>query len=228
MAGDQFVRGDEAETVALLKDLAGDGPALELGVGSGRIALPLSEEGIRVDGIDISGENVAELRRKPGGEALSVTMGNFADVAVSGSYRLVYVVWNTLFNLVTQDEQVRCFENVAAHLADGGVFLIEAYTPAWIFRLDRDQYVDAEAVGAAEVRLDLARHDPVTQTLYENHVSLTEAGVRFNPVITRHSWPSELDLMARIAGLSLKYRWGDFNRQPFTARSYRHVSVYGR
>jgi hypothetical protein len=181
-----------------------------------------------VDGIDISGENVAELRRKPGGEALSVTMGNFADVAVSGSYRLVYVVWNTLFNLVTQDEQVRCFENVAAHLADGGVFLIEAYTPAWIFRLDRDQYVDAEAVGAAEVRLDVARHDPVTQTLYENHVSLTEAGVRFNPVITRHSWPSELDLMARIAGLSLKYRWGDFNRQPFTARSYRHVSVYGR
>jgi hypothetical protein len=228
LAGDQFHRGDEDETVALLKDLAAGGPALELGIGTGRIALPLAAEGIRVDGIDISEENIAELRRKPGGAALSVTIGNFADVAVPGSYRLIYVVWNTLFNLVTQDEQVRCFQNVEAHLADGGVFLIEAYTPAWIFRLERDQYVDAEAVGAATVRLDVARHDPVTQTLYENHVTLTESGVRFEPVITRHSWPGELDLMGRIAGLRLLHRWGGFSKQPFTSRSHRHVSVYGR
>jgi hypothetical protein len=137
-------------------------------------------------------------------------------------------VFNSLFNLLTQDDQVRCFETAAAHLTGDGVFVIEAFVPAFLTRPRGDQYVDAEAVGVHEVRLDVGRHDPVTQRLDESHVVLSRAGVRLFPVVTRYAWPSELDLMARIAGLRLRERWSDWNRAPFDARSSRHVSVYGR
>jgi SAM-dependent methyltransferase len=225
---DDEPRGDEAETVAFLARLAHGEPALELAVGTGRIALPLSARGIRVDGVDISPAMVARLRQKPGGDRLAVTIGDFADVPVDRTYRLIYVVFNTLFNLLTQDDQVRCFENVARRLTENGVFVVEAFVPSYLLRLRDDQYVDAEKIALAEVRLDVGRHDPVAQILDESHVHLTPDGVRLFPIVTRYAWPSELDLMARIAGLRLLNRWGGWQNEPFTRDSGRHVSVYGR
>ena len=225
---DDRPRGDEDVAVAFLERLAGGGPALELAIGTGRIALPLAARGVEVHGIDISPHMVARLRRKPGGDAIPVALGDFAAVPVEGRFRLIYVVFNTIFNLLTQDDQVRCFENVAAHLTDDGVFVVETLVPAFLIRLRDDQYVDAEAVGVDEVTLDVARHDPVAQMLYESHVSLSARGIRVNPSVQRYAWPAELDLMARIAGLKLKERWGGWQREPFTRDSRLHVSVYGR
>ena len=221
-------RGDEAAAVAFLAQLAGPGPVLELAIGAGRIALPLAAQGLCVDGIDIAPAMVAQLRTKPGGDALAVTLGDFADVPVPGAYSLIYVVWNTLFNLLTQEDQVRCFENVARHLTNDGCFVVETYVPTFLYRLRNDQYVDAEAIQVDEVRLDLLRHDMVQQRIEESHVTLSAAGVHLNPVVQRYAWPAELDLMARIAGLRLQERWGGWNREPFTAASSAHVSVYGR
>jgi SAM-dependent methyltransferase len=221
-------RSEQAAAIAFLEDLAGGGPALELAIGTGWIALPLAARGIRVDEIDISPAMVARLRAKPGGEQIAVTIGDFADVPVPGTYRLIFVVANSLFNLLSQDVQVRCFENVASHLTDDGAFLVEAFQPDFLYRLRDHQYVDAEAVEVDEVRLDVARHDPVTQTLDESHVSLSCEGVRLNPIVTRYAWPSELDLMARIAGLRLKGRWGGWDRSPLTPTGRTAVSVYGR
>jgi SAM-dependent methyltransferase len=221
-------RGDENSAVAFLAQLAGSGPALELAIGTGRIALPLAARGIRVDGIDISPAMVDQLRAQPGGDQLWVTIGDFADVPVTGSYRLVFVVWNTLFNLLSQEDQVRCFQNVAAHLTDDGSFVVEAYVPAFLYQLRNHQYVEAEAIEVNEVRLDLLRHNAATQMLEESHVTLSPAGIRLNPVVQRYAWPSELDLMARMAGLHLKGRWGGWEREPFTSSSSAHVSVYAR
>jgi SAM-dependent methyltransferase len=221
-------RGDEMATVAFLEQLARGGPTLELAIGTGRIALSLTARGIRVDGIDFSSAMVAKLRAKPGGAQIAVTMGDFSVVAVPGTYRLIYVVFNTLFNLLTQDEQVRCFENVADHLTDDGSFVVEAFVPAFLHRLRNDQYVDAEAIRVDEVRLDVLRHDMATQMIEESHVSLSPAGVRLNPVVQRYAWPSELDLMARIAGLRLKERWAGWSRELFTSTSSNCVSVYER
>jgi hypothetical protein len=138
----------------------------------------------------------------------------------------VFVVFNTFFNLLTQDEQVRCFENVAGHLTDDGAFVIEAAVPTSMYRLRGDQYVDAESIEMREVTFDVGRFDPVTQILEENHVVLSPTGARFFPIVTRYVWPSELDLMGRIAGLRLSERWGGWNHEAFTATSERHVSVY--
>ncbi|MGA2615413.1 MAG: class I SAM-dependent methyltransferase [Spirochaetia bacterium] len=200
-------RGDEVVAVTFLEQLAGRGPALELAIGAGRIALPLAARGIRVDGIDISPAMLAQLRTKPGGKEISMAVGDFADVPVEGNYSLIFVVWNSLFNLLTQEDQVRCFQNVAGHLTNE---------------------VDAEAILVDEVRLDVLRHDMSTQMIEESHVSLSAAGVRLNPVVQRYAWPAELDLMARVAGLRLKQRWGGWNREPFNSTSSTHISVYGR
>jgi hypothetical protein len=224
---DEVPRGDENAAVAFLEKLADGGPALELAIGTGRIALPLAARGIRVDGIDVSPAMVAQLRAKPGGDRISVTIGDFADVPVPGTYRLIYVVFNTLFNLLTQEDQVRCFENVAAHLTEDGSFVIEAGSPASLYRLRDDQYVDAESIEVDTVQLDVLRHDPAKQMLDESHVSISSTGVRLNPIVQRYAWPAELDLMARIAGLRLKERWDDWNREPFTGK-HDVVSVYGR
>ena len=221
-------RGDESAAVTFLAQLANGGPALELAIGAGRIALPLAAQGIQVDGIDISPAMLDQLRAKPGGDKIPVTVGDFADVPVTGVYRLIFVVWNTLFNLLTQEDQIRCFQNVAAHLTADGVFVVETYVPTFLYRLRNDQYVDAEMIEVDEVKLDVLRHDAATQMIEESHVSLSEAGIRLNPVVQRYAWPSELDLMARIAGLRLKERWGSWNREPFDANSAIHVSVYGR
>ncbi|MGA7989522.1 MAG: class I SAM-dependent methyltransferase [Candidatus Dormiibacterota bacterium] len=224
---DDELRGDEDATVALLADLARGGPALELAIGTGRIALPLAARGLRVDGIDLSTAMVARLRAKPGGDQLSVTMGDLADVPVDGTYRLIYLVFNTLFNLLTQEDQVRCFENVAQHLTDDGLFVVEAFVPSYLHRLRDNQYVDAEQVDVHQVTFDVGRHDPIDQRLDESHVVLSAAGVQLFPIVARYAWPSELDLMARIAGLRLVDRFGGWEREPLTSLSRNHVSVYG-
>jgi len=225
---DETPRGDEVAAVAFLEQLAQGGPALELAIGTGRIALPLAERGLRVEGIDLSPAMVARLHAKPGGHQISVAMGDFADVAVPGKYPLVYLVFNTLFNLLTQDDQVRCFENVAAHLTDEGSFVVEAFVPSFLYRLRDNEYVEAEDIEVSRVTLDIGRHDPVAQRLDESHVVLSEQGVKLYPIVCRYAWPSELDLMARIAGLALKQRWGGWNKEPFTSSSSLHVSVYAR
>jgi len=221
-------RGDEPATVSFLSQLANGGPALELGVGTGRIALPLAATGVQVDGVDMSAAMVARLRAKPGGDQIATTIGDFAQVPVPGSYRLIFVVYNTLFNLLTQDDQVRCFQNVADHLDAEGSFVIEAFVPTFLARLRDNQYVDAENIAVDKVLLDVARHDPVSQTLDESHISISRDGIRIQPVVTRYAWPSELDLMARIAGLRLKDRWGGWSRETFNSDSRRHVSVFRR
>ena len=171
---------------------------------------------------------VTELRTKPDGAQIEVTMGNFADVAVPGTYRLIYLLFNTLFNLLTQDEQVRCFEIVADHLTDDGSFVVEGYTPSSYHRLRNDQHVDAKAILVDEVRLSVLTHDMATQMIEQSHVSLSPEGVRLIPIVQRYAWPSELDLMARIAGLRLKHRWNGWKQEPFTSTSGNCVSVYGR
>lgn len=221
-------RGDEAAAVNFLAQLAGVGPALELAIGTGRIALPLASQGIRVDGIDISPAMIEQLRAQPGGKEILVTVGDIADVPVQDNYRLIFIVWNTLFNILTQDDQIRCFENVFRHLTEDGFFVVEAYVPSFLHKLSNDQYVNAEAILLDEVRLDVLRHDSATQMIEESHVFLKPSGVHLNPVVQRYSWPSELDLMARIAGLRLKHRWGSWDKAPFNSTSSSHVSVYGR
>jgi hypothetical protein len=222
-------RGDEEAAVAFLADLAGAGPALELGIGTGRIALPLAATGVRVDGIDISPHVVEQLRAQPGGDQIKVTMGDFADMPVEGLYRLVYVPFNSFFNLLTQDDEVRCFANVAQHLTDDGCFVIEGgMQTEFLYTLKDYQYVRVEHMEVDEVWIDTLRLDPVTQVLEENHVRLTAKGPRFNPVMQRYAWPAEMDLMARLAGLRLKERWGGWDRRPFTARSTNIVSVWGK
>ena len=224
---DDAPRGDEAETVACLQDLASGGPVLEFAIGTGRIVLPLAATGVTVHGIEQSKATIDRLRAKPGADAITVTEGDMSQVRLTGRYRLVYLVFNTFYNLLTQDDQVRCFENAARHLDDDGVFLIEAALPGPQYRLER-QYVDAEAVELDKVVLDVGRYDPVTQLLDECHVNLSRDGIRLFPIVTRFAWPSEMDLMARLAGLRLHARWGGWLHEPFTANSWRHVSVYGR
>jgi len=218
---------DPASAVELLAGLAGDGRVLELAIGSGRIALPLAARGIEVHGVDASERMVERLRGKPGGEAIPVTMGDFADVPVEGSYGLIFIAFNTLFALLTQEAQLRCFANAARHLTDDGVFVIEAFFPD-LARFDRDQRAQATWVDPHRVMLDASRHNPVEQRVDSQHIVITEEETKLYPVSIRYAFPSELDLMARLAGLELRDRWGSWQREPFTAETGRHVSVYGR
>jgi SAM-dependent methyltransferase len=221
------VPSDTEGTVAFLSDLAGPGPVLELGIGTGRVALPLAQRGYEVHGVDASEAMVGKLRTKTGSESIPVTIGDFADVDVEGRFSLVYVVFNTFFALLSQEDQVRCFSNVARRLREGGVFLIEAFVPD-MTRWDRNQRIETSHVGDDSVVLDAAKHDPVEQRVASNHLVVSDAGVKMYPVRLRYAWPSELDLMARLAGLRLRERWGGWLREPFTASSVKHVSVYER
>jgi SAM-dependent methyltransferase len=218
---------DTDGTVETLAELAGAGPVLELAIGTGRLALPLAERGLELHGIDASEAMVAKLREKPGGDRIAVTMGDFADVGVEGRYPLVFIGFNTFFALLTQEDQLRCFANVAQHLADGGLFVLEAFFPD-LARYDRDQRVNVIRLDTGEVVLDAARHDPVAQRIEASHVVISEAGTKLYPVNLRYAFPSELDLMARLAGLELKERWGGWRKEEFAPGSPRHVSVYGR
>ena len=225
---DKYVRGDEGSAVAFLERLANGGPALELAIGTGRIAIPLAARGIRVEGIDISAAMIDKLRSKPGGDNISALVGDCADVAVRGRYRLIYIVFNSLFNLMAQERQARCFLNAAAHLEDNGVFVVEGNLPTEFCQLRNNQYVDLEDIEVSEIGLDVARYDPVTQILEESHITLSGQGVRFKPLVTRYIWPGEMDLMARLAGLTLKERWANWHHDPMKASSTNCISVYGR
>jgi SAM-dependent methyltransferase len=209
--------------VAALAELAGAGPALELAVGTGRIALPLAQRGVEVHGVDASEAMVAKLREKPGGDAIPVTMGNFADVPVDGRFSLVYVVFNTLFALDSQEQQIRCFENVADHLADDGVFVIECFVP------EPERFggvVNVSRIEADTVHLNAHLVDRAEQRSESQHIVLTPRGPVFYPVRIRWAYPAELDLMARIAGLRLRDRWSGWQKEPFTKTSGQHISVY--
>jgi SAM-dependent methyltransferase len=219
--------GETDATVAFLAGLAGTGPVLELGIGTGRVALPLAARGIEVRGIDASEAMLARLRAKPGGDRIPVVLGDLADVGVDGPFRLVFVVFNTLFALPSQDAQVRCFANVAQRLAGDGVFVVEAFVPD-LGRFTHGQKTAATLVETDRVVLETSQHDPVAQRVTSAHVVLTRDGARIDPVHTRYAWPSELDLMARLAGLRLDGRFAGWDREPFTAGSGRHVSVYER
>ena len=215
----------DADTAAgTLAQLAGNGRALELGIGTGRIALRLAALGIEVHGVDLSDAMVAELRRKPGGSDIPVAMDDFADFSLDSRYDLVYVVYNTFFDLTSQEAQVRCFASVARHLNAGGVFVIEAFVPDHT-RLARDSNVFGDIYGDV-VRIDVSEANACEQRLDARHIMIGEAGIELYSVRIRYAWPAELDLMARLAGLQLKERWADWTGNSFTSQSTAHVSVY--
>lgn len=218
---------DTQACVDFLAGLAGNGPALELGVGTGRVAIPLAERDLDVHGIDVSGGMLARLRERPGGDQVSVTMGDFADVAVDQQFALVYVIFTTFFNLTTQEDQVRCFENVAQHLTDGGVFVLEADVPDLEGFVGGAQ-VEMSHLDAGRAILSSVRYRRATQIEESQMIVMSAKGLEFYPITVRYAWPGELDLMARLAGLELRERWGDWRRHPFTDSSHRHVSVYAR
>ena len=225
---DDHVRGDEDDAAAFLAELVGDKPALEFAIGTGRIALPLTRLGVEVDGIEFSPAMVDQLRAKHGGPELKVVIGDMSVVAMARKYGLVYLVYNTIFNLLTADDQVRCFVNAAGHLTDDGVFVVETALPhAWITP-DRPDYVRAEHVGMSEVIFDVAHYDPVTQLMEESHVRLTPAGISMVPIVCRLIGPGEMDLMARIAGLRLVARHGSWRGERFGSQSRAHISVYAK
>lgn len=224
---DDDPRGDESSAVEFLFQTARGGRALEFAIGTGRIALPLAAKGTPVDGIELSNHMIERLRGKPGGEHIHVLQGDMSVVSTGQTYSLVYLVFNTIFNLLSADDQIRCFENAARHLSADGRFVVEAALPhAWISP-GKAEYVRAERIETGAVWLDVARYDPATQLFEENHVCLTSDGVRMNPILCRLISPGEMDLMARIAGLRLVERYGNWQRTPFGADSVFHVSVYG-
>jgi SAM-dependent methyltransferase len=210
-------------TVECLAGLMGDGAALELGVGTGRIALPLAERGVPVHGIDLSEAMVARLREKPGGDRVAVTIGDFATTRAPGTYSLVYLVFNTIMNLTTQEEQVACFENVAAHLEPGGCFLVEVVVPQ-LQRLPPGETGRPFALSAD--RLGFDEYDVVSQRLISHHWRRRDGQWRARSLPFRYVWPAELDLMAHVAGLRLRGRWSGWQREPFTSESTSHVSVW--
>jgi SAM-dependent methyltransferase len=218
---------DTEEAVACIAELASAGPVLELGIGTGRLAIPLAQRGLDVRGIDASEAMVVRLRAKAGGDRIPVTMGDFRDVPIEGTFPLILLAFNTIFALTTQEDQVRCFQAVADHLAPGGIFVVEAFVP------DPTRYVEHQATQTTRLEegrviLQTSRHDPVGQRVDSYHVLLGEEGVRMYPVRLRYAWPAELDLMARMAGLTLRDRWGGWDRRPFDSDSKKHVSVYQR
>jgi hypothetical protein len=227
---DDYDKGTEPDPVAavdFLAGLAGDGRALELAIGTGRVGLPLALRGVPVEGIEASELMVEKLRAKPGGDAIPVVIGDMADVAVEGPFRLVFLVFNTLFNLLDRDRQVDCFANVAHVLDDDGAFVIECYVP------DPTQFRGGQQVRVLNVSDDAAtievyKFDTVAQSFVSQKITFTNDGVRLRPHAGRYCWPSELDLMAEQAGLRLSERYADWHRQPFDSASRDHISVYRR
>ena len=212
-------RGDPAvvaATVEFLEPFAGRG-ALELGIGTGRIALPLAARGVHVAGIDLSPDMVAELRAKPGGDAIAVAIGDFSSTRVEGAFSLVYVVFNTISNLTSQEAQVACFENAAAHLEAGGCFVVEVGIPS-------GAPLGVFALSDSHVGVD--EFDPATQRSASHHFTLIDGEWVRRSIPFRSTYPAELDLMARLARMRLRERWSGFGREPFTGESTRHVSVW--
>ncbi len=211
--------------VDFLADLAGDGAALELGIGTGRIALPLAQRGVSVHGIDLSEAMVARLREKPGADRIDVTIGDFATTRVAGTFSVAYLVFNTINNLTTQDEQVACFQNAADHLEPGGTFVIEVGVPA-LQRLPPGETVRPFTV--TPTRLGFDEYDVVSQGLISHHYWIEDGRWESLSMPFRYVWPAELDLMARLAGMRLRERWAGWTREPFTSESRKHVSVWAK
>ena len=209
--------------VDFLVDLCSEGTALELGIGTGRIALPLAQRGIRVHGIDLSQAMVAKLRAKPGASDIGVTVGDFATTTVEKRFSVAYLVFNTIMNLTTQDEQVACFQNVASHLQPGGRFVIEVMVPD-LQRLPPGETVRPFTVSAT--RLGFDEYDVAAQGLISHHYWAVDGKLEGDSIPFRYVWPAELDLMARLAGMSLRERWSGWKREPFTSGSSTHVSVW--
>jgi SAM-dependent methyltransferase len=209
--------------VNFLAELAGTGAALELGIGTGRLALPLSRRGVAVHGIELSPPMVAQLQAKPGADTIGVTIGDFATTRVSGTFALAYLVRNTIANLTTQDQQVACFGNVAAHLEPGGCFVIEVYIPE-LQRLPPGETIHAFTV--TPTHLGFEEYDVATQIAYSHHYWMVDGKLETFSAPFRYVWPSELDLMARLAGMTLRERWSSWDREPFTSDSRSHVSVW--
>jgi SAM-dependent methyltransferase len=225
-AADKFAPEVLGPTVDLLARLAGSGPALELAVGTGRVAVPLAARGVPVTGIELSAPMVAQLRRKVDERALPVVLGDMATTTVAGTFTLVYLVWNTLSNLLTQDEQVACFRNAARHLSPGGRFVVELWVPP-LRRLPPGQLAAPMDVGDGHLGIDT--YDLATQRCTSHHyVREPDGTVRYASGDFRYAWPGELDLMARLAGLELEDRYADWDGSPFTSDSESHVSVYRR
>jgi SAM-dependent methyltransferase len=222
-AADMFAAPAVGGAADFLAALAGRGRPLELGIGTGRIALPLTERGVEVHGIDMSRAMVARMRAKPGGDAIAVTIGDFATTRVEGTFSVAYLVFNTIMNLTTQQAQVDCFRNVAAHLAPGGCFVIEVMVPE-LRKLPPGQLVLPFQVSPTRLAFDV--YDVATQQMSSNYVRLDDGAGEFSSFPFRYAWPAELDLMAQLAGLRLRERWADWRREPFTSDSGKHVSVW--
>jgi len=222
-AADMFEPAVVDPVVDFLAELAGDGAALELGIGTGRIALPLRQRGIRVHGIDLSDAMVARLRAKPGAEDIGVAIGDFATTRVEGTFSVAYLVFNTIMNLTTQDEQVACFQNAAVHLRPGGCFVIEVELPD-LQRLPRGDSFRPFTV--TPTRLGIDEYDVESQGLISHHYRVAGDTLEVWSIPFRYVWPSELDLMARLAGMMLRERWSGWRREPFTSESTKHVSVW--
>jgi SAM-dependent methyltransferase len=210
-----------------LAELAGRGPVLELGIGTGRFALPLQERGLTVLGIDASAAMVEKLRAKPGGRDIAVTIGDFSRVTLDETFELIFVAFNTFFGLLTADDQLQCFRNVASMLRAGGLFVIEAFVPD-LRRFDRGQRLAVTRIEPRAVWLEASLHDAARQAVDSQLVRLSGDGVQLFPLRIRYAWPAEIDVMARIAGLRLRERWSGWDRQPFSSASAAHVSVYER
>ena len=210
--------------VSFLAELADSGTALELGIGTGRIALPLSRRGVRVHGIELSPAMVEQLQAKAGADGIGVTIGDFATTRVDGTFTLAYLVRNTIMNLTTQDEQVQCFQNVAAHLEPGGCFVIEVMIPA-LRQVPPGETVRAFTVTPTHLGFE-EYVDLVAQISVSHHYWVVDGQLETFSAPFRYVWPSELDLMARLAGMTLRERWSDWSREPFTSESRSHVSVW--
>ena len=211
--------------ISFLAEFAKNGTALELGIGTGRIALPLAQRGVRVHGIDLSEAMVARLRTKPGAEQIGVTIGDLATTSVEGTFSVAYLVANTIMNLTTQDEQVACFQNVAAHLEPGGCFVLEVLVPG-LQRLAPGETFRPFDVSPTHLGFD--EYDAARQGLVSHHYWIEDGTVDVVSIPFRYVWPSELDLMARLAGMTLRERWSGWKREPFTSESAKHVSVWER
>lgn len=222
-AGEEFEPDGIAGTVDFLAERAGDGGALELGIGTGRIAVPLAERGVLVHGIDVSSAMVARLRAKPGGHRIGVTIGDFATTRVDGSFSLAYLVFNTIMNLTTQAAQVACFRNAAAHLQPGGCFVIEVGVPD-LQRLPPGE--THRVFQASENQWGIDEYDIANQGLTSHHVRPVNGRLEAMSIPFRYVWPAELDLMARLAGMRLRERWGGWRQEPFTSESRKHLSVW--
>jgi SAM-dependent methyltransferase len=220
---------DPTPAVAFLAGLAPvGGRVLELATGTGRVAIPLAASGVTVEGIEGSAAMVERMRAKPGGAAIPAVVGDMADLAgLDGPYDLAYLVFNTLFNLTTQERQIDCFRNVARVLTPGGRFVIECFVPD-VTVFDHGQRVLTRALTEDTVSMAYEIHDAVAQTVTFQRVRIDAGGVRLSPLLLRYCWPSELDLMARLAGLRLVDRYDGWDRRPFTAASRQHVSVYAK